>query len=290
MFASPNGLGTHDWDQHLFYYGSVIKSVVEYGQLPFWNPWYCDGNVLWQNPQIPLLSPVIPLSLVMSLPLAMKLNIALHERVGLAGMHLRLTAIRVRARAVASARACSSVLSGAMAMHLAVGHSVVLPVLYLPLQMYFLIRGIWTGAVRYAIYAAVPLALMVDNGALHAVPMSAAGVGILSVGAANGTRSLRPFAIGLLAGVLGCGYAAPTLLPVTWFVGSDRFVDARSTIDHPDAMNSEMVLRTDLDRYQNRGLTFAHQRSNWYEFGMGVPNYAESDPLTPPVNSAAEHT
>ena len=90
--------------------------------------------------------------------------------------------------------------------------------------------------------------------------------------------------------MLGCGYAAPTLLPVTWFVGSDRFVDARSTIDHPDAMTSEMVLRTDLDRYQNRGLTFAHQRSTWYEFGMGVPNYAESDPLTPPVNSAAEHT
>ena len=68
LFASPNGLGTHDWDQHLFYYGSVIKSVVEYGQLPFWNPWYCGGNVLWQNPQIPLLSPVFPLSLVMSLP------------------------------------------------------------------------------------------------------------------------------------------------------------------------------------------------------------------------------
>src|SRR5215212_7215402 len=78
LFASPNGLGLLDWDQHLFYYGSVMKTVVEYGQLPFWNPWYCGGNVLWQNPQIPLLSPALPLARVMSLPRAMKINIALH--------------------------------------------------------------------------------------------------------------------------------------------------------------------------------------------------------------------
>lgn len=274
LFASPNGLGTHDWDQHLFYYGSVIKSVVEYGQLPFWNPWYCGGNVLWQNPQIPLLSPVFPLALVMSLPLAMKINIALHYWVGLAGMHLLLTAVGVRARAVTVGLAVISVLSGAMAMHLAVGHSVFLPVLYLPLQMFFLIRGIRTGAVRDAIYAGLPLALMIYNGALHAVPMSVAGVGIFSIGAAIGTRRLRPLAIGLLAGVLGSAFAAPKLVPVALFVSSDRFVDARTELDHPDAMNTEMVLRTYLDRFQNRGLQFEHQRSGWYEYGNYIGGVA----------------
>ncbi len=44
---------------------------MEYGQLPFWNPWYCGGNVLGQNPQVALLSPVCPLSTVVSLALAM---------------------------------------------------------------------------------------------------------------------------------------------------------------------------------------------------------------------------
>ena len=62
LFDQPDALGSSDWDQHLFYYGAVLKSVVEYGQLPFWNPWYCGGNVLWQNPQIALLSPVYPLT------------------------------------------------------------------------------------------------------------------------------------------------------------------------------------------------------------------------------------
>src|SRR3954467_10630111 len=91
LFVQPNGVGHYDWDQHLFYYASVLKSVIEYGQFPFWNPWYCGGNVLWQNPQVPLLSPVFPLAMIVSLPLAMKINIVLHSWIGLVGMHLLLT-------------------------------------------------------------------------------------------------------------------------------------------------------------------------------------------------------
>ncbi|HUR35789.1 MAG TPA: hypothetical protein VM032_18420 [Vicinamibacterales bacterium] len=275
LFTSADGLGTHDWDQHLFYYGSVIKSVFEYGQLPFWNPWYCGGNVLWQNPQIPLVSPVFPLALVVSLPLAMKINIALHYWIGLAGMHLLLTSsIGVRDRAAAIGLSAIAVCSGAMAMHLAVGHSVFLPVLYLPLQLHFLIRAIRGGAVRDAAYASLPLAFMVYNGALHAVPMSVAGVGVFCVSAAIARRRLRPLAVGLLVGVLGLSYAAPKLLPVALFVTSDRFVDARTTIEHPDAMSAAMVVRAYLDRYQNRGLQFPHQRSGWYEYGNYIGGVA----------------
>ena len=53
--------GVGDWDQHLFYY-AALKEQCRFGQMPFWNPWYCGGNVLWQNPQIALLSPVYPLT------------------------------------------------------------------------------------------------------------------------------------------------------------------------------------------------------------------------------------
>jgi hypothetical protein len=85
LFAQPLSLGANDWDQHLFYYGSVLKNVIEYGQMPYWNPWYCGGNVMWQTPQIALLSPVYPLTAVMSLQRAMKVNIVLHYWIGLSG-------------------------------------------------------------------------------------------------------------------------------------------------------------------------------------------------------------
>src|SRR5689334_20899517 len=32
LFAHPQALGSNDWDQHLFYYGVVLKNVVEYAQ------------------------------------------------------------------------------------------------------------------------------------------------------------------------------------------------------------------------------------------------------------------
>src|SRR5262252_2857104 len=88
LFAVPNGVGIRDWDVHLFFYGAVLKNLIEYGQLPFWNPWYCGGNVLWQNPQVALLSPVYLLAIAMPFTLAMKLNVVGHYLAACVGMHL----------------------------------------------------------------------------------------------------------------------------------------------------------------------------------------------------------
>ncbi len=271
LFTNPDALGVLDWDQNFFYYASVIKSVAEYGQFPFWNPWYCGGNVLWQNPQIPLLSPALPLALIVSLPLAMKLTIVLHYWVGLVGMHLLVTrSLGVRDGAVAYALSCVATLSGAMAMHLAVGHSVFLPVFYLPLQLHCVIQAIRTGAVRHVTGAAILLALMVWNGALHAVPMSVAAIAVLCLAAAAAQRRWRPLLAGVLVGLLGFAFAAPKLLPVTLFVTGERFTDVRTVITHPDATSLEMLARAYLDRYQHRGLKFDNQRSGWYEYGNYV--------------------
>src|SRR5437764_9697644 len=93
VLATGRNLGVADWDPLLFFHMSVMRSVYEYGALPFWNPWYCGGDVLWQNPQVALLSPAYLLSLVVSLPLAMKLNILIHYLVGFLGMHALLTRV-----------------------------------------------------------------------------------------------------------------------------------------------------------------------------------------------------
>ena len=143
LFAQPLALGVNDWDQHLFYYGSVLKNVVEYGQMPFWNPWYCAGNVMWQNPQIAILSPVYPLAMVMPLQLAMKLNIVLHYWIGFVGAHLLMTqATGLMLQPLVVLLATIVTAAGATAIHLTAGHSVFLPGLYLPLLLYFLLRAI----------------------------------------------------------------------------------------------------------------------------------------------------
>ncbi|HWI20413.1 MAG TPA: hypothetical protein VNT81_21810, partial [Vicinamibacterales bacterium] len=154
LFEQPLGLGTNDWDQHLFYYGVVLKNVVEYGQMPFWNPWYCAGNVMWQNPQVAVLSPVYPLALLFPLQLAMKINIVLHYWVGFAGMHLLLTrVIGITFLPAVIYLATLFTASGAHAIHLRVGHSVFLPGFYLPLQLFFFFKAFKTGEWKYVLMA-----------------------------------------------------------------------------------------------------------------------------------------
>lgn len=268
LFAHPNGLGVNDWDQHLFYYGAVLKNVVEYGQAPFWNPWYCGGNVLWQNPQVGLLSPVYPLALVVPLQLAMKLNIVLHYWVGFIGMHVLLTRV-VGLTFVPAVIFLATLVTaaGAPAIHVAVGHSVFLPGFYLPGMLYFLFRAFTTGAIKDALLAAAILALMVFNGGVHILPMAFAAVGFFAVLAAAMSRRARPLVMTVVFVVAGLAYAAPKLLPVTLFVSGERFWDTRNPTEHPDRMTLEMVTHTYLNSDQSLRTKLDEQRHGWHEYG-----------------------
>ena len=268
LFAEPNALGVHDWDQHLFYYGAVLKNVIEYGQAPFWSPWYCGGNVLWQNPQVGLLSPVYPLAMLMPLQLAMKVNIVLHYFVGFTGMHWLLTrGVGLTFLPAVVYLATLFTASGAFAIHLAVGHSVFLPGFYLPFQLAFVIRAFQTGSVRSILAAAALLALMVVNGGVHILPMAFAAIGVLALAAAALRREWRPLMLTVVFGVAALSYAAPKLLPVTLFVSGERFWDTRNPTEHPDRATLEMVVRTYVNPDQDLRATLDQQRHGWHEYG-----------------------
>lgn len=282
LFAFPNATGWRDWDFHLFLHAAVLKSLVEYGQLPLWNPWQCGGNVLWANPQAAFFSPVYPLAAVMSIPLAMKINIVFHYWIGLVGMHLLLTRIfgiqpGLKTRPTSSLLilflASAFVFSGAPALHLAAGHANFLPVFYLPFLLYFFFLAIGSGALKHAVLAGAVLALMAWNGGLHVVPMAAAAVGMLGVVSSIARRDWRPILVASVVGVFGALFAAPRIVPLLSFVTSPQFFDARSQGGHPDLMTYEMLLRSLLDPWQNRGFRLEGQIYEWFEYGnyVGLP-------------------
>jgi hypothetical protein len=268
LFEQPLGLGTNDWDQHLFYYGVVLKNVVEYGQMPFWNPWYCGGNVMWQNPQIAVLSPVYPLALIMPLQLAMKLNIVLHYWIGFTGMHVLLTrVIGVMFLPAVIYLATLVTASGAPAIHLRVGHSVFLPGFYLPLQLFFFFKALKTGEWKYVLLAGMTMALMIANGGTHILPMSIAAVGCFSIVAALARRDWRPIALATAFGVAALAYSAPKLLPVVQFVSGPQFWDTRNPTEKPDLVTMEVLKQTYLTPTQDVGSRLPMQRHGWHEYG-----------------------
>ncbi|MEY4095559.1 MAG: hypothetical protein RLZZ53_2758 [Acidobacteriota bacterium] len=268
LFDHPLGLGTNDWDQHLFYYGVVLKNVVEYGQMPFWNPWYCGGNVMWQNPQVAVLSPVYPLALLVPLQLAMKINIVLHYWIGFVGMHVLVTRIiGVTFLPVVIYLATLVTASGAQAIHLRVGHSVFLPGFYLPLQLFFVFRALRTGEWKYVLLAGMTMALMVANGGTHILPMSIAAIGCFALVTAIARRNWRPVAIAVAFGIAALAYSAPKLLPVVQFVQSEQFSDTRNPTEKPDLVTMQMLKQVYLTPTQDVGARLPMQRHGWHEYG-----------------------
>ena len=275
LFARPSALGVFDWDQHLFYYGAVLKNVVEYGQMPFWNPWYCGGNVLWQNPQIALLSPVYPLTALMPLALAMKINILLHYWLGFLGMHVLLRrVVGLRSLPIVIFLATMFVASGAPAIHFYAGHSVFLPAFYLPILMYWYFTAITSGGLRWSMLAGGAIALMVYNGGTHIMPMAFAAIGLISLAVAVMRRQWRPIVIGLVCCVAGLAYSAPKLLPVVSFVSSEQFWDTRPEIEHPDRTTLEMASGVYLDPFQLTRNRLPEQRHGWHEYGNYIGEFA----------------
>jgi hypothetical protein len=267
LFGDPLALGVTDWDQHFFYYGSVIRSAA-YGQLPFWNPWYCGGNVLWQNPQVALVSPVYILNLVMPLALAMKVNIVLHYGVAFAGMHLLVSrVVGLRSRPLVIYVASLFVLSGSLALHLNAGHANFLPALFLPLLLYCLLRAV-DGSLRHGIVGSGIVAACILSGGLHIVPLASVLMGAIGVAAAIVGRTWKPLAAALLIVVAGCGFAAPKLVPAARFaIGGDLY-DTRNVL-HPDMMSADMLGRALQDPFQDRSVRLdpAVQRYGWWEYG-----------------------
>jgi hypothetical protein len=270
LFDEPLALAGRDWDQHLFFYGQVLKNVIEYGQAPFWSPWYCGGNVMWQNPQVALLSPVFPLAVFVPLQLAMKLNIALHYWVGFMGMHLLITrVIGLSFLPLVVFLGTLFTASGAMSLHLFEGHTVFLPLMYLPFVLYWLIRALQTGRIRDALLAGGVTALVVWNGGVHVLPLALVPLGTLIVVAAATARRWRPLILGGVYLMATLSYAAPKLLPVALFVTGDSLLDKRS-VEGIDRVTPEMLWHIYLDPAAQRGTTFDGQLWGWHEFGNYV--------------------
>jgi len=268
LFAHPLANGPGDWDQHIFYYAAVLRNAA-FGDFPFWNPWYCGGNVLWANPQVSLVSPVYILALVMPLTLAMKINVLAHYVIGCFGMHLIVRRIiGVRARAATVFLVSLFVFSGAIAMHVGAGHTVYLPVLLLPLVVFFFWHAS-AGRTRSLLFGAAVLGLSILNGGMHVVPLAAILLGVLGLAALVFGRKWRPLILAGLMFALACAYAAPRIVPAMAFIRSAAFDDTRPA-KGTDSMSMKMLRTAFWDASQRTlvgKVTPGVQLYGWQEYG-----------------------
>ena len=274
VLSTTRHLGIEDWDVLLFYHASVFKSLYEYAAPPFWNPWYCGGNVLWQNPQVALISPVYPLLFVVSLPVAMKVTIFLHYLVGFAGMHLLLTgALGVAWWPIALLLASLFTLAGGPVFHLAVGHATFLPYFYLPWALFFFLRAIQTRTAHHAVGAAIVLAVALYGGGLHIVVMAAVALAVFAIAASVASRSPAPVVALATTGVIAVLLSAPKLVPTMMFLRDSRLVDSRSFVPGGDMMTANVLDHSLVDAFQFRRMRVGGQSHGWAEYGNYIGQF-----------------
>jgi hypothetical protein len=139
--------GRYDWDYFAHNYEAMRRTVVEFRQVPWWNPWSCGGLPLAANPQLGLVSIQFILVLLFGTYPGLKLAVIVHQMIAaegarwLAGDWVRQPWARVLVGFV-------YVANGALALHFAVGHLGVLVCAYLPWavgMVFRLERARWWG-------------------------------------------------------------------------------------------------------------------------------------------------
>lgn len=88
LTSSKIGLVNGDFDYFLQNYEAVRRSIVEFHQFPWWNPWSGGGLPLYANPQIGVFSIPSFFAILFGTVLGLKLSVILFMIAGQAGLYL----------------------------------------------------------------------------------------------------------------------------------------------------------------------------------------------------------
>ncbi len=276
-FHELRTLGTHDWDQMESHRYLLFKSIREYGQFPFWNPYGCGGHPSWAGIEsgTTIVSPWFPFYLFVPLPIALKVEIvgtAVISAIGtwlLAGRFTRSAALRAFCCAV-------FVVNGRWALQAAAGHTWHLYYAWTPWVLYFFDRA--SGCGERSVSGAPPvrwrdvvlcgacIAMMVYTGAIYPLPQTVLTLGLWSILLAISHRTIRPVLVALASGGVGFGLSAPKLLPVLDVVRRfPRLVDSTETLD----LRAFVVIFTSRDQgFASRPAPVSPY--GWHEWGIYI--------------------
>ncbi|MDP9152102.1 MAG: hypothetical protein M3O36_19430 [Myxococcota bacterium] len=265
--------GGHDWEQMESHRYLVTKTIRDYHQFPFWNPYSCGGHPNWAGFEsgVTVVSPWLPFYLSLTLAHAMRVELfgsALIAALGawlLAGRFTKSPALRALV-VVAFA------VNGRWTLQIAVGHTWHLAYAWTPWVLYFYDRAVSTSPKRRALLVrevaltGAVLAIMFYTGGIYPLPQTLAVLALCGGFSAVLMHSFRPLLVALAAGVLSFGLAAPKLLPLVDLLWHHpRLIDSTETLD----LGAFLQILTAHD--QDIGSRPANvSQWGWHEWGMYV--------------------
>jgi len=236
LFDRTDTYGAQDWDQMEAHRYLAVKTIEQYHQFPFWNPYSCGGHTWWGGIEsgINLVSPWLPAYLLAPLPVALRIEVAGVALLGALGAWIFLGRL-TRSPGLRLLVACAFAVNGRWALQAESGHTWHLYYALMPWALWLFDRAIAARpghAKRDVVGLGIVLAAMVYLGAIYPLPQVIVVIALYGLVAAISLRSLRPALLGLGGGLLSFAFAAPRLLPILDMLRRyPRLVDSPETID-----------------------------------------------------------
>ncbi len=168
VFAIPillewSYLGPRDWELFVTMGAVPVRTVLHYGQFPFWNPYIGGGNILFVHPEAAIFSPFFPILLIFGAIGGLKIQVMLAWFLGFWGAY-RFGRILGLSRPSAWLVSFTYFGSSYFALHFTAGHIPFTHFCFLPWLAYFILKAEENR--KYIIAGAITVALIVlGNGA-----------------------------------------------------------------------------------------------------------------------------
>lgn len=220
LLLHPWTLGQHNWDQMNTQREVVVKTIAQYHQFPFWDPYTCGGHPAWGSLESApiVVSPSLPVYLLFPLPIAIRIEIVGWAILGALGCW-KLASRFTASVGVRSLFTVVTLLNSRWGMQLGAGHTWHLLYGLLPWALFFFDRAIEPGADRFrarrdVVLAGAAIATMVYGDGIYPVPHTAFALLVYAAVLARTTRSWRPLVALAGTGATALGLAAPKLFPL----------------------------------------------------------------------------
>ncbi len=217
IFKNIGYLGGYDWDQHYFYNEAPRKTLLEYKQIPLWNPYYCGGNVLLAHPESPFLNPFYIFVLLFGAVVGIKVQILFYLLFGMFGMFLLSKHLGL-ARHSSYLPSIVFFLSSWFFLRIAEGHTLYLTMAFVPWVFLFYLRGF--RKIKYLAIASAFFALIALGGGTYPFYFMALFLLLYSILHSIQKKNFRPLAIIAVIFVLTFLLGAVKLIPMLEFLGS----------------------------------------------------------------------
>jgi hypothetical protein len=269
VFRDLTLYGGHDWDEMSAHRLLTVKALLQYGQLPLWNPYACGGYSEWGNVQgaSNLVSPFLPFYLLLELRHALRVELIGTALIAAGGVWL-LAGEFTRSAAARTFACLLFVVNGRFALQAATGHLWHLQYCYVP-WVFWAFERMLQGErprLRYVCGGALAFAAMVYAGGIYPLPHAALLLVVYAGARAASERSWRPLLALVATAAFAIGLSAPKLFSILLDFG-----ERPRLVPSTEAINGHILWQALVARGQTVGSRPAPiPQWGWHEYGMYI--------------------